>query len=408
MHQISATSNHFDCKVQLPSSKSESNRLLIIKALTPKHFEIKNLSNADDTVTLANLLANETETLNCGSGGTTFRFLLALTALRGEKKILTCSKQLSQRPIKPLVEALLKMGANITYLNEIGFPPLEIGKGDFSNNREIEIEANISSQFISALLLIAPVLPNGLKLKLKGNILSQPYIELTLALMKAHGITSHFIENEISIAPQHYIASNTSVSSDWSAASYFYELAVFSQSAKIELAGLSFSSMQGDKIISELMKPFGIASIANANGITLVKNQITLPHYFEYNFQNCPDLVQTMALLCVGLGIEAKLYGIDNLIHKETNRVLALVHEIKKMGTAVTAHSNTLFIEANPNPTISNVAFNTYEDHRMAMALAPLAAKYNSIILDDLYVVSKSFPNYWIALNQCGFFISEV
>lgn len=408
MHQISVTSNHFDCKVQLPSSKSESNRLLIIRALTPEYFEINNLSNADDTATLADLLAGTSETFNCGSGGTTFRFLLALTAFKGENKLLTCSQQLSQRPIKPLVEALLKIGANINYINETGFPPLKIGKGDFRNKHKLEIDADISSQFVSALLLIAPVLPNGLSLKLKGKILSRPYIELTLALMKAHGIISHFTENHISIEPQQYTASNASVSSDWSAAPYFYQLAAFSQSAKIDLLGLSFKSMQGDKIISELMKPFGIESIESEAGIKLVKHQIKLPDYFEFNFQNCPDLVQTMAFLCAGLGIEAKLYGIDNLIHKETNRVQAIAQEIKKMGTSIAVNSGLITIEPNRNPIISNVLFKTYDDHRMAMALAPLAAKYNNIILDDLDVVSKSFPNYWMELKQCNFSTTAV
>lgn len=403
LKKISARLTNIDCQINLPASKSESNRLLIIRALTKKPFPINNLSDADDTVILDDLLKSTNDVLNCGSGGTTFRFLLALLALKGERKLLTCSPQLKLRPVKPLVDALIKLGANINYAETEGFPPLIIDKGDFSNAKSIEIEANISSQFVSALLLIAPSLPNGLTLNLTGKILSKPYIELTLGLMQKHGIKSTFIYNTIRIEPQQYMSDKATVGADWSAASYFYELAALIKSATIDMPGLNLNAMQGDKVIADLMIPFGIQTEQNITGIKIIKSEIKRPVYFEYDFTDCPDLAQTFAFLCAGLGMEAKLNGIENLIHKETNRVQAIANEISKMGTSIVLSKNSITIMANAKPKISNITFNTYEDHRMAMAIAPLTTIYGSLNLDRADVVTKSFPSYWISLEKCGF-----
>lgn len=387
----------------MPASKSESNRLLIIRALTKKTYPIKNLSDADDSVILDDLLKSKNDVLNCGSGGTTFRFLLALLALKGERKLLTCSHQLKLRPVKTLVDALIKLGANINYAETVGFPPLIIGKGDFSKANSIEIEANISSQFISALLMIGPSLPNGLQIILNNKILSKPYIELTLGLMKNQGIKSNFKDNTIRIEPQEYVSNEAIVGADWSAASYFYESAALMKTATIDMPGLHLNAMQGDKVIADLMIPFGIQTEQNSTGIKIIKSEIKRPEYFEYDFSDCPDLAQTFAFLCAGLGMEAKLNGIENLMYKETNRVHAITNEISKMGTTIMQSKNSIAIKANSQPKISNLTFNTYEDHRMAMAIAPLAAIYGSLFIDRPDVVTKSFPSYWLALEKCGF-----
>lgn len=391
----------------MPASKSESNRLLIISALTKEPFTINNLSDADDTVILEDLLNSNYDILNCGSGGTTFRFLLALLALKGERKILTCSAQLKLRPIKPLVDALIKLGAKISYTETEGFPPLLIDKGNFSNAKSIELPANISSQFISALLLIAPKLANGLTLNLTHEILSKPYINLTLGLMQKLGVKSTFTNKTIRIEHQEYISTEVTAGSDWSAASYFYEMAAFSKSATIELEGLDLNSMQGDKVVADLMIPFGIRTEPTSTGVKLIKTATKHPEFFEYDFSDCPDLAQTFAFLCAGIGIAAKLNGIENLIHKETNRMQAITNEISKMGTAVALNKSSITILPNTNPEISNLTFSTYEDHRMAMAMAPLAIKFSHIFLDEVNVVSKSFPAFWNVLKNCGFTVES-
>ncbi|MEO8146832.1 MAG: 3-phosphoshikimate 1-carboxyvinyltransferase [Bacteroidia bacterium] len=408
MYQISSTTNSLRGNIQLPFSKSESNRALIIQHLASQPFAIHNLSDADDTIILQKLLKSNEPVLNCGDGGTTFRFLLACLALKGEDKIITGSTRLCSRPVKPLVDALNQLGALITYLERENFPPLKIGKGDFTKTNSISIAADISSQFISALLMISPLLPNGLQIILEEKVLSKPYLQMTLMMMNWFGIDYLFNQNIIEIKPQQYTARDITISADWSAASYVYEMVALANDADLLLTGLNNHSMQGDKVISELMQQFGVHSIEENNGIRIIKKAtVTLPDKFEYDFTDCPDLAQTFAIMCAALNIECTLSGLDNLAIKETNRKTALQTEIAKLGKQVMINDNSLLILKN-NPTFPiDQAFKSYHDHRMIMALTPLAIRFSPINIDSINDVSKSFPGFWKEVNKLGVTVSE-
>ena len=389
-------------EITLNSSKSISNRLLIIQALCEEAFEIKNISQAKDTQTLIELLAkvNQEKTLDAGAAGTTYRFLTAYLSFQQGVQILTGSQRMKERPIGILVDALRQLGAQIDYLEKEGYPPLSIDSPKQSDVNELNIPAHVSSQYISALLLIAPSLKNGLRIKLDGKIVSKPYLTMTLDLMKEYGIDYSFENNLIKVAPQSYKAKEYFVEADWSAASYYYSIAALSTEAKIKLHGLKKNSLQGDACICKIMEEFGVSTSFENNSISISKFKDPILKKFSYNFENCPDLAQSVSVVCAGKGVYAELSGLATLKIKETDRIKALKSELRKFKVAVNAKEDEIFQIGKS--LVNGQLVNTYEDHRMAMAFAPLAIG-SAILIEDPDVVQKSYPEFWNDLEKLGF-----
>lgn len=386
--------------ISLPASKSISNRLLILQALSTESITIENLSNANDTVVLNRVLYSEDAYKNVQDAGTAMRFSTAYFAVQNSNIEIGGSKRMHQRPIGQLVDALREIGATINYLQEEGFPPLRIGAFTASETQHITLNSSISSQFITALMMVAPCLPNGLTITLKGNTVSKPYIMMTAALMKSTGAEVRFTENRIEIPHHTYKSSRFAVESDWSAASYFYAyLALAKNPAPILLKGLFPDSIQGDAEVMNIFQHFGIATSFQEDGAFIEKVSSPSTEEFHYDFTNQPDLVQTVVVCAAALGIKATLSGIQSLRIKETDRVVALQQELRKLGVEVVEKDNTLFIENAPIHHIPNdVIIHTYEDHRMAMAFAPLLT-IGKIAFDERDVVKKSFPDFWKEFN---------
>ena len=382
--------------ITLNGSKSISNRLLIMQALAADAFQLKGLSNAKDTVVLASLLNKIDEPLlDAGEAGTTYRFMTAYLAWMGNNQVLMGNKRMCERPIGVLVEALNSLGAQIQYVGKKGYPPLQMkGHCTGSWKRRVTIGAHVSSQFISALLLLAPVLPQGIELILEGKIISRPYIQMTLNLMEEFGIVYLWHDDMIKIPPQEYVAKPFVVEADWSAASYYYSLVALAEEASVQLNGLYANSVQGDAVLVDLMQQFGVVTTYNEKGILLTKEKVEITH-FEYDFSDCPDIAQTLAVLCAALNVNARLTGLETLTIKETDRIAAIKTELEKMGAVVDTTADTLWIKkgiANFNevPTIA-----TYKDHRMAMAFAPLGLFFEKMIVENPKVVEKSYPDFW-------------
>ena len=389
--------------VLLPSSKSISNRVLIIEAISGLDFLINDLSDSSDTQTLFNLLSIKNNQYDCGEGGTTFRFLLAYLAMKGEGCIITGSDRMQQRPVKPLVEALNSLGADIQYLRNDGFPPLKINPASLSGN-EVTIDASVSSQFISALMMIAPSLPEGLKINLRGEIVSQSYILLTKQIMEYFGVSVTASADTICIPHEQYIKRDIIIEKDWSAASYWFEIAALSKETDLLLEGLKLESMQGDRIIVDLMKDFAVEVKQESNGIRIAKNINTvIPKNFEFNFINHPDLVLTMAFLCAAKKIDGKFDGIQTLKIKETDRVEALNKIVEKFESNLTAIGNTFALTSgNSHHTVIG-ELQVFNDHRMAMSIAPLSLVVGKLFIEDPDVVNKSYPGFWDQLMNVGF-----
>ncbi len=389
-------------EITLNASKSISNRLLIIQALCKDSFTIANLSNARDTLTLKELLAKykNQKVLDAGAAGTTFRFLTAFLAFQPGIQVLTGTERMKKRPIGVLVDALRSLGAKINYLDKEGFPPIEIAERKASDTFELEIPANISSQFISAILLIAPTLSNGLKLNLIGKIVSRPYLLMTLEIMKSCGIDYSFEGNKIQIKAQNYVGHDHYVEADWSAASYFYSIAALAEKATIKLNGLKKESTQGDSCIKEIMKTFGVQTTFDDHSILLTKDKDSNIKEFTYNFEHCPDLAQTLSVLCAGRGVYAQLEGLSTLKIKETDRIEALKKELAKFKVALKTNEDS--IHQMGKALVNGQEVSTYEDHRMAMAFAPLALG-SGISIEDPEVVVKSYPNFWKDLESLDF-----
>jgi len=381
-YKVSHPTKMVKCEINLPSSKSISNRLLIIKALCEEDFEIKNLSDSDDTIALQKALVNDTKTMDVGAAGTTFRFLTAyLSTQVGRKFILTGTDRMKERPIKELVGALQSLGAEIEYAEKEGFPPLRI-KGRNLKGGKIIIDGTISSQFISALLLIAPTLKNGLNLKIEGEIVSKPYIKMTLKLIQEFGVDSSWNGNAIEVKPQNFIAKNFEVESDWSATSFWYEIAALSKSCNIKLNGLSENSTQGDSKVSELFNKLGVNSEIENNSLILTKSaNCSFPK--EIDLLEIPDLYQPLKCTLFAINNNPKIRGIKTLKSKETDRIKAVEIELKKIN--------------------ASKIIKTYKDHRMAMSFAPLCLKFGKIQINNTEVVSKSYPNFWKDLEKGGF-----
>ena len=327
IYTISKKDKNVKGVIELESSKSISNRVLIINKLCKEKFDIKRLSGAKDTQTLLSLLSQNETTFDAGHAGTTFRFMTAFLATQEGTQIMTGSERMQQRPIGDLVSALNSLGADIHYLKNEGYPPLQINTPkSFGENNKLSIAASVSSQFITALLLIAPTLPKGLILTLEGNIVSRSYIEMTLALMQNFGVSHTWEGNTISILPQEYEAKDFTVESDWSAASYYFSIAAFSDDLDLQLIGLQENSLQGDSIITEMMEQFGVKTTFTEHGLHLTKSGEKTA-LFEWDFILCPDIAQTLAVACAGTGITGLFSGLETLRVKETDRILALKNE---------------------------------------------------------------------------------
>lgn len=384
--------------VRISGSKSESNRLLILKQLFP-NIELANLSDSDDTIHLQEALQSNSGHIDIGHAGTAMRFLTAFFSVQeGREVILTGSNRMQNRPIEILVEALNNSGANITYLEKHGYPPLKI-KGKELNENTIRIQGNVSSQYLSALLLIAPALPEGLILELIGEITSAPYLKMTLQLLKDLGISWEWSGNRIRVFPVIEVPQKKIiVESDWSSASYFYSLVALSQNAEISLRSFKENSLQGDSRLTEIFAQFGVSTVFEEDKIVLRRDRRVKPKKIDLDLIEQPDIAQTIAVTCFGLGIECNLTGLHTLKIKETDRLLALQNELNKLGADISVTGSSLHLKASEKIN-SEIEIKTYEDHRMAMAFAPLAIKVPIKIL-NAEVVTKSYKNFWSDLES--------
>lgn len=395
-----------DSTIYLNSSKSESNRLLIIKALSEKEITIKNLSKANDSVLLKNLLESENLVVwDAQDAGTSFRFLTSFLAIKKEHVVLSGTERMKQRPVKVLVDALNKIGAEILYLENEGFPPIYV-KGKINQvKNKLDIPGDISSQYISSLLLIAPLLKKGIEINIAEPFYSRPYVNMTLNLMNSFGIKSEVKGNKISIKNQEFSSGSYIIESDWSAASYWYSILSISDNINnLTLQGLKKKSNQGDSVISELMKSFGVNTQYKEDGIVLTKIKLDTEE-IELDFRDCPDLTQTILVVAAYHKIKLKISGVESLKIKETDRLLAMKNELKKIGCDFYEEGNYWILEKRSQEIDDELSIDTYKDHRMAMAFAPLASK-KSIIINDPDVVVKSYPTYWEDLKKVGFIIT--
>ena len=384
-------------QIRLAASKSECNRALIINALTGFQCDLSNISEARDSQTMLRLLQSEDITADVIDAGTTMRFLTAYFTVTGQEKIMTGTPRMCERPIGILVDALRALGADIQYQNVDGYPPVKLNGFNYSGNNELSIKGNVSSQYISALLLVAPQLPGGLTLKLVGEVGSRPYIEMTLKQMGFFGIDYKvsWETNTITVPPQKYKSQPYAIESDWSGASYWYSIVALAEDAEVELLGLKKDSLQGDSAIVDIMHHLGVESIFTEGGVLLRKTQAAAS--IGWDFTDCPDLAQTVAVCCAVKNINLSLTGIESLKIKETDRVFALQEELKKLGSQLKEiEANHHYeVTAIPGSVVpSTPSIHTYDDHRMALAFAPVGM-VRPIIIEDPDVVVKSYPGYW-------------
>ncbi|MDD4821094.1 MAG: 3-phosphoshikimate 1-carboxyvinyltransferase [Bacteroidales bacterium] len=390
--------------VQLPASKSISNRALIIHALCNSDSPLENLSDCDDTDVMIAALTQGKSTIDIKAAGTAMRFLTAYLAQQPGEWILTGTERMKNRPIRILFDALRTLGGQPEYLEKEGYPPLKI-TGTTLKGGTITLDGSISSQYISALLMIAPKMHNGLKIDLSGTVISKPYIHLTLSLMREFGIESNWTGNTISIAPQAYKPTPFVVESDWSAASYWYQMAALCDEQEIELLGLKENSYQGDARLTEIFSLLGITTHYTERGVLLRKQKEHCDR-FVYDFVDQPDLAQTFVVTSALMNIPFRFTGLQSLKIKETDRIHALIEEMKKLGYRLRESEENVLEWNGERCTAEEVpVIATYEDHRMAMAFAPAALKLKEIRIEDPQVVSKSYPNYWENLKQAGFTI---
>jgi len=407
--QIKAPEKSIKGTVKLNGSKSISNRVLIIDALTHNTFNIENLSDAQDTTTLKKALEKPSFYIDAKAGGTTYRFLTAYLATLEGEHILTGSDRMKERPIAILVDALRCLGANIEYLEKEGYPPLKIS-GKLEKGGKVTLPGDVSSQYLTALLLIAPTLKGGLELEWTGTLVSKPYILMTLNLMEHFGAEWKLSDQSVTVKEGHYTAKDFYVEGDWSAASYFYSIAALSKEAEIDLVGLQEQSVQGDAVIEFMMEDFGIHSEYTPMDKTLHirKNGQSLPESFTYDFLECPDLAQTLVAALSGLKINGSFSGLKTLKIKETDRVEALRIELAKFGAIFNENGEdewSLDCSGGQQPEHRPI-IETYEDHRMAMAVAPLCLAFGNLIIENPDVVNKSYPHFWEDLKSLGFVIS--
>ena len=393
--------------IQLPASKSISNRALIINALAEGNHTPDNLSDCDDTYVMIKALTDGEDIIDIMAAGTAMRFLTAYLSVTPGERTITGTARMQQRPIQILVNALRELGAEIDYVNNEGFPPLRIKGAELKGN-EITLKGNVSSQYISALLMIGPALKNGLILHLTGEIISRPYINLTLQLMQDFGAKAAWTSpDSISVAPQPYTSIPFTVESDWSAASYWYQIVALSPQAEVELLGLFHNSYQGDSRGAEVFSRLGITTEFTPKGVKLKKTG-KAPERLEEDFVDIPDLAQTFVVTCVLMNIPFRFTGLQSLKIKETDRIAALKNELRKLGYVIEEENDSILTwngercEPDETPVIT-----TYEDHRMAMAFAPAIFYCPNMQIADPQVVTKSYPGYWEDLKQAGFQVTE-
>lgn len=393
--------------IHLSGSKSISNRILIIKALSDLDFSIQNISDSDDTKHLQEALEHykNSALINVGHAGTDMRFLTAFLSLKNGNYELTGSERLQQRPIKDLVEVLKKLGADISYKNNEDYPPLLIN-GKQLHGGSVKISGGVSSQFITALLLVAPYFTNGLDLTITSDLVSKPYVNMTIELMKEFGASVIWQNNKISVRPVPYTYSKKEflVESDWSAASYYYSIVALSDvNTSLRINGLFQNSLQADSVCADIYKNFGVTTSYSKNQITITKSNTVLNQILEYNFIECPDIAQTVICTCVGLNKPFLFTGLQTLKVKETDRIVALKNEFVKFGIELISTNNSIqwLGENSLNKSIT-VSIATYNDHRMAMSFATLSVLLDDLVIEEANVVTKSYPLFWEHLNQIG------
>ena len=390
---LSPQTKIFKGEITLTSSKSESNRALIIQALCEGNFEIDNLSISDDTVVLQKLLNSSEKELNVKLAGTVMRFLTAFLAIKKEEVFLTGEPRMKQRPIKVLVDVLIGLGAEIEYLEKEGYPPIKITGKELEGGK-ISIDGSVSSQYISAMLMIAPKLKNGLQLEFKGEIISKPYINMTIEMMRYFCVEANWVGNSVVVEAGKYKAKYFKIEADWSAASYWYSFVALAKEADITLYGLREESLQGDAVVCEIYKKFGVETEFIENGIRLTKkSEFRIQNSeLKIDFINFPDIAQTVAVTCAALNVEAKLTGLKTLRIKETDRIIALQTELNNLGFNVEVDGDDIIVNHLSQEcfSLSGVEVKTYNDHRMAMAFAPLAL-LGEIIIENENVVLGDF-----------------
>lgn len=402
---------HIDTSINLPASKSISNRALVLHALSGSKTLPENLSNCDDTEVIINALKTMPDVIDIKAAGTAMRFMTAYLSVTEGTHTLTGTERMRHRPIRILVDALRKLGARIDYAGEEGFPPLKITGGELEGG-VLTIPGNVSSQYISALLLIGPAMRHGLTLWLTGEIVSRPYIDLTIHVMHEFGIDVEWTNvDTIHVEHQKYQQPPYTIENDWSASSYWYEILAMldDRESTVRLPGLKDGSRQGDSAVRYLFSMLGVkTSFIDGGGVTLTRHQRMLPR-MDYNFINQPDLAQTLVVTCTVLGLPFHFTGLGNLKIKETDRILAMKTELRKLGYVIDDSVETeLSWNGERCEALKAPAIDTYEDHRMAMAFAPAAIRLGEIRINNPEVVTKSYPNYWDDLRSAGFSIEEL
>jgi 3-phosphoshikimate 1-carboxyvinyltransferase len=400
--------------IYLTGSKSESNRALIISALSKGVVKVENLSDAADTVILSGILSSLQEpepgikTIDVGHAGTAMRFLTAYLPTLRRPFELTGSKRMQERPVKLLTEALHTLGASIDYKGEFGYPPLLISENFHQTTNRISIKGDVSSQYISALLMIAPTLEQGLFLEIEGYLTSEPYVKMTLTMLEEAGIRHEWNDNVIHIAYQEFTSAMLIVEPDWSAASYWYSIVALLEHAKVTLPYLKENSLQGDSRIESIMNAFGVISRRTNEGVELSSAALDARPMDILDLKDCPDLAQTIIVCAAAKGLNIKFTGLETLKIKETNRVKALQNELAKIGVELIEEDLIYTLDCSNLNFPEKVTFRTYDDHRMAMAFAPLAMLIKEVEMEDYQVVEKSYPDFWNDLTKAGFNIKEL
>ena len=384
----------------LPASKSISNRALIINALAGNNSTLQNLSDANDTQLMLRLVNSKDRVIDVEDAGTTMRFLTAYFSVMGQHKVLTGTERMKERPIGILVDALRSLGAEINYLEKDGYPPHEIQKFNGQNTNELRVRGDVSSQYISALMMIAPVLPKGLTIIFEGKVGSRPYIEMTASIMKHFNASSTLLDNKVIIPHQEYRSASFTCESDWSAASYWFAFTALAKDASISLPRLTLDSVQGDSKIVQIMESLGVHARLKNGLLELTKGETRKE--FSWDFTHCPDLAQTVAVICATKGVKASFTGLESLRIKETDRIDALQKELRKIGAELTENDSSHWTITPSSKLPAAAAFQTYKDHRMAMAFAPLATLMD-VQIEDMDVVRKSYPNFWKDIESFGF-----
>lgn len=395
-------------RVKLPPSKSISNRMLVLRHLSGNLIEVSNVSDCDDTFVMQRALAQPSEVTDIMAAGTSMRFLTAMFACSNHTTIMTGTERMQHRPIHVLVDALRSLGADIAYTGEEGFPPLKV-MGRQLKGGSISLPGNVSSQYISALLMVAPTMEQGLTLHITGQVISRPYIDITLSLMRQFGIQIDEPDDHTLIVKHgNYQGGSYLIENDWSGASYWYEMLALAPEGEVLLEGLFANSLQGDSCISRLFEPLGIKTTFTPEGALLTKQNTTLSRY-EADLTTCPDLAQTMVATCCAMGVPFRFSGLQSLKIKETDRLLALRQELAKLGFQLQeSDSSTLSWDGQrANQTAEPPQIDTYEDHRMAMCMAPCCAIASGLIIRNSQVVSKSYPAFWQDLAAAGFTVEQ-